>query len=86
MHKKEISFMGLVGFEGPLRVEKNPAPWKKKFRFGVKVNIYLKSSIHLKSENVNVDYKGAAGKNFESVKFCISKWENGRWMNWPPPS
>ena len=65
MDKKESSFMGLVGFECPLRDEKKLLLEQENlFRFSVKFNIYLKSCIHLKSENVNIENEGASGKNF----------------------
>ena len=47
---------------------------KKKFRFSVKVNIYLKPCICLKSENVNIENEGGSGKIIEFLKSCISKW------------
>ena len=56
--------MGLVGFECPLRGEKKIATWAGKFRFSVKVSIYSKPCVHLKSENVNIENEGAAGKKF----------------------
>ena len=49
-------------------------PWKRKFRFSVKVNIYLKPCICLKSENVNIENEGGSGKIIEFLKSCISKW------------
>ena len=49
MDKKESSFMGLVDFEA----WKETAPSIRKFRFSVKVNIYLKPCMYLKSEHMN---------------------------------
>ena len=40
-------------------------------------NVYLKSCIHLKSENVNIEIKGAACENFcifQILHFKIGKW------------
>ena len=48
----------------PTKGWKETAPWKRKFRFSVKVNIYLKPCICLISENVNIENEGAAGKIF----------------------
>ena len=56
--------MGFIGIECPLRGEKKLAFWKKKIRFSVKVKICWKSCICLKSENVNIENEGAAGKKF----------------------
>ena len=60
------------------------APWTWKFRISVKFNIYLNSCICLKYENINIGNEGKA-KMIEFLKSCISKWENRRRMNWPPP-
>ena len=59
---------------------KKTGPWTKKFRFSVKVNIYLKPCIHLRSK-----MRAPQVKVFEFLKSCISKSEKGRIMNWPPP-
>ena len=52
----------LVGFEHPLRGGKETCPSTRKLRFSIKVNIYLKPCIHLKSENVNIENEAIAGK------------------------
>ena len=83
MDKKENSFIGLVGFEFPPKGEKKLLLEKW---FIVKVSIYLKPSIDLKSKNVNTENKALQGKIFEFLKSCISKRENGRRMNWLPPN
>ena len=60
------------------------APWTKKFRFTVKVNIYLQPCMYLKFENVNIENEGATDKNF--LKFwnvAFQKGENRCRMNWP---
>ena len=58
---------------------KETAPWKK-IRFTVKVNIFLKPCICLKSEYWRW---GCQWQNFfELLESCISKWENGQRMNW----
>ena len=61
------------------------APWIRKFRSNVKANIYLKPCIHLKSEKVNIEKRALHAKSFEFFKSCISRWDNGQRMNWPPP-
>ena len=62
---------------------KETAAWKIKFRVSVKVNICLKLCIFLKSENVNTENEGAAGKtflNFWILHFKMRKWmENKLW-------
>ena len=62
MDKKESSFMGLVGFECPLRCQKKLLLQQEILDLVLKVNIYLKSYMYLKSEywNVNIENKGAA--------------------------
>ena len=59
------------------------APWTRKFRFNVKVIIYLQPCMYLKFENVNIENEGATDENFLNLKCCISKWENRCRMNWP---
>ena len=70
-------FHGFGYFWVPSERWKETAPWKRKFRFSVKVNIYLKPCMHPKSKNVNIENKGAAGKNFwtfEILHFKMGKW------------
>ena len=90
MDKKENSFMGLVGLSWvPNEEWKETAPLKIKFRFSVKVNIYLKPCICLESENVSIKNEDATGKIFwifEILHLKIRKLENGWGMNWPPPT
>ena len=90
MDKKENSFMGLVGLSWvPNEEWKETAPLKIKFRFSVKVNIYLKPCICLESENVSIKNEDATGKIFwifEILHLKIIKLENGWGMNWPPPT
>ena len=84
MDKKESRFM-VWWFHGwfwvPTEGWKETAPWKRKFRFSVKANMYMKPCICLKSKNVNIENEGANGKNFfEFLKSCILKWEEK--MDW----
>ena len=54
--------MGLVGFECSVRGKKKLLLEQENLD-NVKVNIYLKPYICLKSENVNIENEGAAGKS-----------------------
>ena len=66
---------------------KETAPWKRKFRFSVKVNIYLKLCICLKSENVNIENEDATGKkilNFLNLAFQNEKMDE-EWTDLPLP-
>ena len=65
--------MGLVGFECPLRGEKKLLLEQENLEISVKVNIYLKTCMYLKFENVNIENEGAAGKNlaFQNGKMDI---------------
>ena len=56
--------MGLVGFECPLRGEMKLLREQENLDSVLKVNFYLKPCIYLKSEHVNVENEGAAGKIF----------------------
>ena len=68
MGKKESSFsMGLFVLEVPLRKEKKLL---LEFRFRIKVKIYLKTCIHLKSEIVNIENEGAACEKFLFLQPC----------------
>ena len=55
-----------------------------KFRFSVKVNIYLEPCIHIKSENVNIENEGAAGDKFWIFEILCFKM--GKWMKNKPTS
>ena len=71
MDKKRKHFYGFHWFWVPTEGWKETCFLKKKIRFSVKVKIYLKSCICLKSENVNIENEGAAGKKiwiFENPK------------------
>ena len=58
---------------------KETVPWKRKFRFGVKSNIYLKPCICLKSENMNIENEGAIW-NFWNLAFQNEKID-GEWTD-----
>ena len=75
MGKKESSFMAFVGLVCPLKGEKKLLLKQKKLRFSVKVNMYLRSYIYLKSGNVNIENEGAAGKTFcwDSPANCLKR-------------
>ena len=60
MKKKAVSWDWLISV--PNEGWKETAPSERKFRFSVKVNIYLKPCICLKSENVNIENEGAASR------------------------
>ena len=77
MDKKRKQFHGFGWFLLPTEGWKETAPWKRKFRFSVKVNIYLRPCICLKSENKNIENEGAANKIFwifEILHFKMRKW------------
>ena len=60
--QKRKKFYAFGWFLVPAEGWKETTPWKRKF--SVKVNIYLKPCICLKSENVDIENEGATGKNF----------------------
>ena len=71
---------------------KETAPWKRKLRFSVKVNIYLKPCICLKSENVNIENDSATSKiflDFWNLNFKMWKWTENELTSpskiYPPP-
>ena len=79
MVKKGKQFRGFGWLWLPTEGWKETAPWAKKFRFSVKVNIYLKLKMwRLKTRAPQAEID-------EFFKTCFLKWENGRRMNWPPP-
>ena len=62
---------------------KETAPWKRKFRFSVKANIYLKPCICLKSENMNTENEGTTSEyfwNFWNLAFQNEKMD-GEWTD-----
>ena len=70
--------MGLFGFECPLTQGwKETAPLTRKFWFKVKLSIYLKPCMYLKSENVNIENVGTTGENFWYFQILHSKM--GKW-------
>ena len=72
-------FHGFDSFWVPTEGWKATAPWTRTFRFCVNFNIYSKSCIHLKADNVNIEYECAKDKNFCIFEiFLISKWKNGQ--------
>ena len=84
-------------FRVPTEGWKGTAPWAKKFRFSIKVNVYLKPCIHLKSENEYWKW-GCRRQNFFIYLFIYFFWnlafQNGKmdeeWTDFPlrniPPS
>ena len=67
--------MGFGWFWVVTEGRKETAPWTRKFRLSVKVNIYLKPGIYLKSENVNIENEHAAGN---VLNFWILAFQNGK--------
>ena len=63
MDKKESSFMGLVGFERPLRGEKKLI-YEKENLDSVLKSISTWKPACLKSQNVNIESEGVADKSF----------------------
>ena len=64
---------------------KETTPWKRTFRFSVKVYIYLKPFICLKYENVNIENKATTGKtflNFWNLAFQNEKMDR-EWTDLP---
>ena len=85
-------FHGFYWFLVSTKGYKETAPWKRKFRFSVKLSICLKPCVCLKSEIVNIENEDATGKkvlNFSYLAFQNEKmdWE---WTDLPlwniPPS
>ena len=84
MDKKESTFMGLFGFECPLRGEK-----KLLFEQGDLDSVLKSISTWIPAWILNLKMwilkMRAQAKLFEFLKSCISKCENRRRMNWVPP-
>ena len=86
MNKKESSFMGLVGFEFPMRGEKKlllkkenlDSVWKSVSTWSLASVVNLKMWI--------LEIKVPQAKFFEIFKSSISKRVNGQRMNWPHPT
>ena len=77
---KMLCFFWLDGLEG-----KQFHGFGKKILIHCKVNIFLKSYIYLKSENVNIENEGAAGRkflNFWNLAFQNEKM-NREWTDLP---
>ena len=82
---KKSSFTGLVTFECPLRGEKKPLLEKENLDSVLK-SISTSSLACILNLNMWIlKIKAPQVKIFEPLKSCISKWENRRRMNWPPP-
>ena len=85
MYKKECSFMGLVGFEYPLKVEMKLPLEQENLDSALKsISTWSPACIlNLKMWISKMSTQQA--KIFGFLKSCFSKWENGRRMNWHPP-
>ena len=88
---KKKQFHGFDYFWVPSERWKETGPWKRKFRFSVKVNIYLKPCMHPKSKNVNIENKGGASKHFWNFEIPFQngkmdvEWTDLPQRNIPPP-
>ena len=87
MDNKENSFMGFDDFEEPVRGEKKLLLKQEKLDSVLK-SIYIytwspASMLNLKMWILKMRMQQA--NIFEFLKSCISIWENGWRMNWPPP-
>ena len=86
MDKKESSFMGLVGFECPLRGQKKLLLQQEILDLVLK-SISTWSSTCILNLNIEMwilKIRVPQTKIFEFLKSCISEWENVSRMNWSP--
>ena len=86
MDKKESSFMGLVGFECPLRGQKKLLLQQEILDLVLKsISTWSPTCIlNLNIEMWILKIRVPQTKIFEFLKSCISKWENVSRMNWSP--
>ena len=82
-------FHGFGWFWVPTEKWKETATWKRKFRFCVKVSIYLKPCICLKSENVNTGNilvpPTLIGQPPPEIKNILTSSENPKFQNCNSP-